>query len=177
MRLSSRTAKLACAVVAALVPGAVAAQVDSTACAPVDRLADGRTVAAAADSLFRVAHDREREGDYVLVPFTRKAREISRGRAASVGAMDRTTTERLMRGGLTTLLAYQLDPEGKPVRVEIVRSSNDPQFDRVAVESLQGSQYSPARSQACHVPFFDVTRFSIRMRVESRTVRMETHNE
>jgi len=58
MRLSNRTAVLACAVVAALVPGALAAQVDSTACAPVDRLADGRTVAAAADSLFRLAHER-----------------------------------------------------------------------------------------------------------------------
>jgi hypothetical protein len=168
MRLSNRTAVLACAVVAALVPGALAAQVDSTACAPVDRLADGRTVAAAADSLFRLAHEREREGDYVLVPFTRKARELSRGRAPSVGAMDRSTMERLMRGGLTTLLAYQLDREGLPVRVEVVRSSGDPQFDRIATESFQGSRYSPARSQACDVPFFDVTRFSARARVERR---------
>src|SRR3954447_258434 len=99
MRLSGRTAVLACAIVAALAPGAVAAQADSTACAPVDRLADGRTIAAAADSLFRVAHEREREGDYVLVPFTRKARELSRGRSPSVVGMDPSTTERLMRGG------------------------------------------------------------------------------
>jgi TonB family protein len=169
MRLSNRTAVLACALVAAtLAPGALAAQVDSTACAPVDRLADGRTVAAAADSLFRLAHEREREGDYVLVPFTRKARELSRGRGLSVGGMDRSTMERLMRGGLTTLLAYQLDREGRPVRVEVVRSSRDPQFDQIAVESLQGSRYSPARSRACDVPFFDVTEFSMRVRVERR---------
>ena len=172
MRLSSRTAVLACAMVAAMAPGALAAQVDSTACAAAARLADGRTIAAAADSLFRLAHEREREGDYVLVPFTRKARELSRGRAASAGGMDRSTMERLTRGGLTTLVAYQLDREGKPLRVEVVRTSGDPQFDRIAVESLQTSRYSPARSQACDVPFFDVTRFSLRARVESRAVRV-----
>jgi TonB family protein len=66
-----------------------------------------------------------------------------------VGGMDRTTAERLMRGGLVTLLAVQLDREGRPVRVEVVRSSSDPQFDRIAVESLQGSRYSPARSRTC----------------------------
>jgi len=173
MRLSNRTAVLACAMVAAaLAPGTLAAQADSTACAPADRLADGRTVAAAADSLFRLALERKREGDYVLVPFTRKARELSRGRSLSAGAMDRSTTERLMRGGLTTLLAYQLDREGRPVRVEVVRSSSDPQFDRIALESLQGSRYRPARAQACDVPFFDVTPYSIRVRVETRSVRV-----
>jgi TonB family protein len=174
MRPSNPTAVLACAMVAALAPGALAAQADSTVCAPGDRLADGRTVAAAADSLFRLAHERERGGDYVLVPFTRKARELSRGRSPSVGGMDRSTSERLMRGGLTTLLAYQLDREGKPVRVEVVRSSGDPQFDRIAVESVHGSRYSPARSRACDVPFFDVTPFSIRVRLESRSVRVES---
>lgn len=171
MRLFNRTAVLACALtVAVLAPGALAAQADSTACAPADRLADGRTVAAAADSLFRVAHERqrEREGDYVLVPFTRKARELSRGGASSAAGMDRSMMDRLMHGGLSALVAYQLDREGKPVRVEIVRSSHDPQFDRMALETVQSTRYQPARSGACDVPFFDVTTYAVRMRVEPR---------
>ncbi|MFL5381795.1 MAG: energy transducer TonB [Longimicrobiaceae bacterium] len=160
MRLSSRTAVLACAMVAAaLAPGALAAQANSTACAPVERLADGRTVAAAADSLFRLAHERERGGDYVLVPFTRKGRQELTRRPLE---LDRSMTERLLRGGLTTMLAYQLDREGRPVRVEVVRGSGEPQFDRLALEGFQGARYRPARAGACDVPFFDVAPFEAR---------------
>lgn len=169
MRLSNRTAVLACALVtAALAPGALAAQADSTACAPGDRLADGRSVAAAADSLFRLAHEREREGDYVLVPFTRKGRQLST-EGPPTGELDRSTMARLlMSGGLTTLLAVQLDREGKPVRVEVVRSSGDPNFDRIALQRTQGGQFRPARSGACDIPFFDVIPYRVRARVERR---------
>ena len=167
MRLSDRTAVLACAL-AALAPGALAAQAASTACAPAVLLADGRTVSAAADSLFRLAQERRRDGDYVLVPFTRKAQQISLG-AALPGNLDRTTFERMMHGGLTTLVAYLLDHEGKPVRVEVARSSGDPAFDRIAVERFQHSRYRPARSGACDVPFFDVAPFAVRARVERRS--------
>jgi TonB family protein len=167
MRLSNRTAVFACALMAAaLAPGALAAQADSTACATTDRLADGRTVAVAADSLFRLAHEREREGDYVLVPFTRKARELSRGSSPTLTALSGATMSRMMQGGLTALVAYQIDREGKPVRVEIVRSSHDPQFDRIAGEVLQGARYRPARAGACDIPFFEVTRFTMRMRAD-----------
>ncbi|MFL5381794.1 MAG: energy transducer TonB [Longimicrobiaceae bacterium] len=170
MRLSSRTAVLACAMVAAaLAPGALAAQADSTACAPGDRLADGRTVAAAADSLFRLAHERQRDGDYVLVPFTRKGRQLSSTSRPPTGELDRSLLNRLMQGGgLTTLLAYQLDREGKPVRVEVVRSSGEPRFDRIALDQYQSAQYHPARSGACTVPYFEVAPYSARARVERR---------
>jgi len=169
MRLSNRTVGLACALVAAaLAPSALSAQADSTACAPGDRLADGRSVAAAADSLFRVAHDRSREGNYVLVPFTRKGRQIST-EGPPTGELDGSTMSRLfMAGGLTTLLAVQLDREGRPVRVEVVRSSGDPNFDRIALQRTQGGQFRPARSGACDVPFFDVIPYRVSARVERR---------
>jgi TonB family protein len=167
MRLSSRTAVLACAMAAAVAPGALAAQADSTACAPVERLADGRSVAIAADSLFRLARERARDGNYVLVPFTRRGELLLLGSAPSAGGMDRSTMERMLHGGLVTLLAYQLDQEGKPVRVEVIRRSRDPQFDRIALERFQSAQYRPARSGACRVPFFDVMPFSVRVRMQS----------
>ena len=104
----------------------------------------------------------------MLVPFTRKGRQLST-EGPPTGELDRNTMARLfMSGGLTTLLAVQLDREGKPVRVEVVRSSGDANFDRIALQRTQGSQFRPARSGACDIPFFDVIPYRVRARVERR---------
>jgi TonB family protein len=144
----------------------------SSACRrPGDPMPDGRTPAAVADSLFALAR-RRGDGPLEFERFTRPPRVLPDRRGGGHMDIDDASWERMSHGGMRATLASLIDPEGRPVRVEILRSSGDAQFDMVALGTLRDERYRPAQAGSCPVAYFLLGTFEFRA---ERQLRMGPH--
>jgi hypothetical protein len=129
----------------------------------------GEYASTAADSLFSLARERARTGEYVLVPFTRKPSVLPSRGSVDWGALGPQQVERLSQG-TPPLVAYLLGEDGAPIKVEVVRSSGDARVDELVAATYRQRQYKPARAGRCAVPYFGVEPFRMRVRTETRVI-------
>lgn len=166
----SRSPWWTCVLVSSLalfLPGRATAQ--RGACADASDAEGSASLSAAADSLFSLARERARAGNYVLVPFTRKPSALPSRGSVDLGALGPQQLERLSRG-TPPLVAYLLREDGTPMRVEIVRSSGDDHVDQLVANSYRQRQFKPAQDGRCTVPFFGVEPFRVKIRTEVRRI-------
>jgi TonB family protein len=144
-------------------PGAAPAGCPGTA-----ELFPGTSARTVADSLFSLARVRGSRERYQLVAYTRPPRLIP-GDNGGRPMLDSPDMDRLMHGGLRATVATLIDAQGRPVRVEVVHSSGDAQFDQFALGTTRDERFRPALAGSCPVPFCQVGEFEARA---ERSVRI-----